>query len=397
MTVDLYHVRAAPASAHAIPCTSTSTAPQSRRFSSYLLTVFSIDNGNERKTRSVVIDRESRGNGLDWVVDEPIGYRLIFNLKDANGAQGGYLPHIFEVVEFSCGTSISEQPDDSNTLRVDVGPSIPFYRPPLIHWINVIERDTLLTAVSDSEAKVTLRRGKWAVGSSILHFGKSQLYNTVRFARSAECEAEARPHIFTPSTPQTVLYRRSSDDGSLIIVVDVIALALLIIATVAIILCHVARRRRHRLAKVNDTITLQDVGAPSDLEAARETNANEASTEPASSSQKISFEDPSSGAVERALSASVAGVSSSQKLRRTIDRSQRFLRRFYRPLRKRYIQERRPVRPEPQNKLLLQQNGQIDREIPCVLLWGVLCGLSHRYEKRVIQKSVEIVCVYDED
>jgi hypothetical protein len=127
--------------------------------------------------------------------------------------------------------------------------------------------------------------------SSITPYGSSDLQNVRHQASSP------------PSTPQTVLYRRSSDDGSLIIVVDVVALALLITATVAIILCHVARRRRHRLAKANVTITLQDVGAPPDLEAARQTNANEASTESASSSQKISLEDPSSGFVERALSA----------------------------------------------------------------------------------------------
>lgn len=67
---------------------------------------------------------------------------------------------------FSCRSTISEQSDDSNTLHVDVhggippyettliwltpsglqvGPSIPFYQPPLIHSINAIERDTLLS------------------------------------------------------------------------------------------------------------------------------------------------------------------------------------------------------------------------------------------------------------
>jgi hypothetical protein len=77
--------------------------------------------------------------------------------------------------EFSCGTTISEQSDDSNTLRVDVhggvppyettliwlsssgfqvGPSIPFYRPPLIHSINVIERDTLLSKLEEPNSKL---------------------------------------------------------------------------------------------------------------------------------------------------------------------------------------------------------------------------------------------------
>jgi hypothetical protein len=56
-------------------------APIAGDFPAYLLTIFSIDDGNEPKIRSVVIDRESRGNGLDWVVDEPIGEYLRLNFR----------------------------------------------------------------------------------------------------------------------------------------------------------------------------------------------------------------------------------------------------------------------------------------------------------------------------
>lgn len=116
MTVNLYHVRPAPASAHANPCTSTSTAPQSRAFSLRISSLcFRLIMGKSRRASSS-IQKVGEMGPIGWSMNQlvsicvwiseqvrrnwrlSLGSRLILSLKDANGGQGRYLPHIFEVV-----------------------------------------------------------------------------------------------------------------------------------------------------------------------------------------------------------------------------------------------------------------------------------------------------------
>ncbi|KAF9483008.1 hypothetical protein BDN70DRAFT_358321 [Pholiota conissans] len=167
---------------------------------SYLLTIFPIGNGKDPKT--ILIEAENGANEFDWVIDEPIGSKVALRLRDTNGAEGGYLPHLFEIVagrstecirsvqapvhsEFSFRSDVVEQPEHSKAIHVDVHGGIPpyeatlismkssgaqailpvpFYQSPLFHSIEIIRNDSILIVVSDSEmGRRIVRLPLWAI------------------------------------------------------------------------------------------------------------------------------------------------------------------------------------------------------------------------------------------